>query len=105
MSADDTLPAAIRGYLAAADVRFFTPDAVVRDDGHVHRGTDEIRAWLGAVAGAYTWTATVTGVTPLDAGGYEVRQRLEGDFPGGVVDLRYRFTLRDGLVSGLVIEP
>jgi hypothetical protein len=31
--------------------------------------------------------------------------RLEGDFPGGVVELRYRFTLVDGLVTELVIAP
>ena len=27
------------------------------------------------------------------------------NFPGGVVDLRYRFTLRDDLISELVIAP
>ena len=30
---------------------------------------------------------------------------LEGDFPGGVVDLRYKFTLTDDLISELVIAP
>jgi hypothetical protein len=43
-----------------------------------------------------------------------VRNRLEGDFPGGVVDLRYRFTLVDlryrftlvdGLIADLAIVP
>lgn len=29
--------------------------------------------------------------------------RIEGDFPGGVADLGYRFTLRDGRVSELPI--
>lgn len=32
-------------------------------------------------------------------------QRLDGDFPGGVADLHYRFTLADGLISRLAIEP
>jgi hypothetical protein len=27
------------------------------------------------------------------------------DFPGGTVDLRYRFTLADGLITELVIAP
>lgn len=35
---------------------------------------------------------------------YVAVQHLEGDFPGGTVDLRYRFTLRDGLIAGLAIE-
>jgi hypothetical protein len=30
---------------------------------------------------------------------------LEGDFPGGVVDLRFRFTLREGRIAELVIKP
>ena len=105
MSAIDLLPAAIKSYLTAADVTVFTADAVVRDDGHTYRGTDEIRGWLADAAGEYTWTATLTGATRLDAVRYELRQHLEGDFPGGVVDLRYRFTLRGDLVSELVIEP
>ncbi|GAA1849855.1 nuclear transport factor 2 family protein [Asanoa iriomotensis] len=101
----NTLPPAIAGYLSGADARFFTADAVVRDDGHTYRGTEEIRDWLGRVSGEYTWTATPTGSIKLDDLRYEVRQHLEGDFPGGVVDLRYRFTLRGDLVSELVIEP
>jgi len=34
-----------------------------------------------------------------------VRQHLEGDFPGGEVDLHYRFTLSGASIGGLVIEP
>jgi len=36
---------------------------------------------------------------------YVVRTRLTGNFPGGTVDLRYRFMLRDGLISVLEIAP
>ncbi|MEX0664731.1 MAG: hypothetical protein WD598_08170 [Acidimicrobiia bacterium] len=38
-------------------------------------------------------------------GTWVVVNRLEGDFPGGVVDLRYRFAVTDGLISELVIGP
>ena len=31
--------------------------------------------------------------------------RLEGDFPGGVVDLRYRFAMDGDLIAELVIAP
>jgi hypothetical protein len=34
-----------------------------------------------------------------------VVNHLEGDFPGGVVDLRYRFALSGDLISELVIAP
>lgn len=30
---------------------------------------------------------------------------LEGNFPGGVADLAYRFTLRHGLIEHLEIAP
>ena len=30
---------------------------------------------------------------------------LEGDFPGGVVNLRYQFTVVDDLITELVIAP
>jgi hypothetical protein len=112
MSAIDILPGVVTGYLAAHQARdmdkagaCFVPDALVRDDGHTHRGTDEIRDWLARGNGEYRWTATLTGATRIDDSRYEARQHIEGDFPGGVVDLRFRFTLRDGLVSELVIEP
>ena len=35
----------------------------------------------------------------------DVGQHLEGDFPGGVVDLHFRFTLDGASISRLVIEP
>jgi hypothetical protein len=34
-----------------------------------------------------------------------VTNHLEGDFPGGVVDLRYRFLLADNLIADLEIAP
>jgi hypothetical protein len=34
-----------------------------------------------------------------------VTNHLEGDFPGGVVDLRHRFVSADNLISDLEIAP
>jgi hypothetical protein len=34
-----------------------------------------------------------------------VVHHLEGDFPGGSVDLRYQYTIRGGLISALTIAP
>ena len=36
---------------------------------------------------------------------YDVYTHLEGDFPGGKVDLTNRFTLRGDLIMGLEIVP
>ena len=44
------------------------------------------------------------GAEKTDDEHYTAINHLEGDFPGGVVDLRFRFTLRDGRIASLVIE-
>ena len=82
----------------------FTADAVVTDEGRDYTGRDEIGAWLTASAGEYTYTSEFTGATTTDTT-IDVGQRLEGNFPGGVVDLHYRFTLDGASISRLVIEP
>jgi hypothetical protein len=80
----------------------FTTDAVVTDEGRDYTGRDEIGAWLTASAGEYTYTSTFTGATTTDAG-VDVGQHLEGDFPGGVADLHFRFTMDGASISRLVI--
>jgi hypothetical protein len=108
----DELPAAITTYLTAhrardtaTALREFTVDAAVTDEGRTHRGHDEIRAWLGRAAGEYTFTTTFRGATRTDEAHVDVVQHLEGDFPGGVADLHFRFALDGPSISRLVIEP
>ncbi|MBT2235487.1 nuclear transport factor 2 family protein [Nonomuraea sp. NEAU-A123] len=110
----DMLPGTITAYLTAhrdrviaAQLGLFAADATVVDEGHTHAGSSAIAAWMSHSASAYTYT-----ITPIAAeqsgegeGDYSVTQHLAGDFPGGTVDLRFRFTLRDGLIQRLVIEP
>lgn len=106
------LPEPIPTYLAAhvardADTAIpcFTDDAVVVDEGRTHNGPDQIRSWLGRATSEYTYTTELVGTSRLDDGRYDAVHHLEGDFPGGAVDLHFRFTLRDGRVAQLVIEP
>ena len=82
----------------------FTADAVVTDEGRDYTGRDEIGAWLTASAGEYTYTSEFTGATTTDTT-IDVGQHLEGDFPGGVADLHYRFTLDGTVINRVVIEP
>ncbi|MEU0872211.1 nuclear transport factor 2 family protein [Nocardia brasiliensis] len=107
----DALPDNIKMFMTALStpedgraVATFTTDAVVTDDGRTYTGRDEIEAWLTASAGEYTYTSEFTGATPTDTTTIDVGQRLEGNFPGGVVDLHYRFTLDGTSISRLVIE-
>ncbi len=83
----------------------FHPDATVIDDGVTYSGSERVRGWLTDVASEYTYTRTLTGVDDLGDGVYIVHNHLTGDFPGGEVDLRYRFALRDGLIHHLEIAP
>ncbi|MFI7124763.1 nuclear transport factor 2 family protein [Nonomuraea sp. NPDC050153] len=108
----DALPGTITAYLAAhrdadiaAQLGLFAADAAVVDEGHTHTGTTAIAAWMNRSAGAYTYTITPIAAEQSGEGDYTVTQHLAGDFPGGVVDLRFRFTLRAGLIRRLVIEP
>jgi ketosteroid isomerase-like protein len=102
----------IRRYLAAHDRRdtdaalaTFTPDATVVDDGHEYVGSDEIRHWLANASTEFTYTRTFVDAEVVDADTWLVTNRLEGNFPGNVVDLRYRFALTGDLISQLVIAP
>jgi ketosteroid isomerase-like protein len=106
------LPDAIAHYQQAHDrhdidaaVVAFTPDARVVDDDREYRGTDEIRRWLATAATEYHYTRTLLDIQAADEDSWIVVNRLEGDFPGGVVDLRYCFALRDDLIADLVIAP
>jgi ketosteroid isomerase-like protein len=106
------LPAPIRSYLAAhvaRDVdtatRAFTPDAVVVDEGRTYRGADEIRGFLQDAGGQFTYTTELIGAQRVDGDHWVAVNHLEGDFPGGVADLRYRFAMRGDLIAELVIAP
>jgi SnoaL-like domain len=81
----------------------FTPNAIVKDDGREYHGDDEIRDWLSKASTQFSYSRTLTGVDAVDANTWLVTNHLEGNFPGGVVDLRYRFVLIDDRISELEI--
>ena len=94
------LPATIRGYLAAhaardtdAALRAFSPAAVVVDQGQTFRGTDEILGFLRDAGAEFTYTTELIGAQRIDDARWVATNRLEGDFPGGVAELDYRFTM------------
>jgi len=107
----DALPQTVRTFMTALDARevgrtlaTLSTDAVVTDEGHDFEGHDEIGAWVAKAAAEYTYTTAFTGATTTEAG-VDVGQHLEGNFPGGVADLHYRFTLDGTVISRVVIEP
>jgi ketosteroid isomerase-like protein len=112
----DSMPTIISEYLAAADrgdvdalVACFVNDATVCDEDQEWHGHAGIRQWRTKVATAYEYTVAVRRVVALGKTAgverHDVYTHLEGNFPGGTVDLTYRFGLRDGLITLLEIMP
>jgi hypothetical protein len=106
------LPDVVARYFAAHDQRdteaallSFASDATVTDDGHEYRGRDEIRDWLSRASAEFTYTRTLNDAQEVEHDRWLVTNHLEGNFPGGVVDLRYRVALTNGLISELEIRP
>ena len=102
----------IRGYLAAhaardadAAIRVFSATAVVIDQGQTFRGTDEILGFLRHAGSEFTYTTALIGAQRIDDVCWVAVNRLEGDFPGGVVELEYRFTMDGDHITELVIAP
>jgi hypothetical protein len=110
MTSYNSVPTAVEHYFDLMDgndatqvLDVFATGARVTDDGHTYTGRDEILAWLTGAATEFTTTSTRLSVANSDADTV-VAVRLEGNFPGGTVDLRHVFTVDDtGLIRGLVI--
>lgn len=112
MTQTTQLPPIVRSYLTAhrdhdseTALATFAADATVVDEGHTYRGLDEIRGWLQRAAGEYTYTIELTGAEQLGEGRWMAVHHLEGDFPGGVVDLRFEFSIAGDEIAHLVIAP
>src|SRR5438132_817167 len=105
-------PDVITRYFAAQSARdfetlltLFADDAEVIDEGQTRRGANEIRAWRENVASVYEYTTQLVGLKATSEEHYVARVHLEGNFPGGTVDLRYRFTIAGDSISRLEIAP
>jgi len=108
----DSIPPLIERYQGAHDrhdidaaLASFADDAVVHDEDETWAGTDRIRQWLTKTSSEYTYTRTLLGAEPTGPASWLVRSRLEGNFPGNVVDLRYEFTLDGDRIAELTIAP
>jgi ketosteroid isomerase-like protein len=105
-----TLPGTLARYFEAQNahdtdalVACFTPDAVVRDEGHDYVGTEAIRAWKIETSTKYRITAK-----PIDCRHEGDRTivfaTVSGTFPGSPVNLTYRFGLAaDGRIVALEV--
>jgi ketosteroid isomerase-like protein len=105
------LPEIVTNYLAAhrahdvdVAIQSYAPDAVVIDDGNTYAGVEAIRAWLARSSTEYKYTIEITAATRFDETHFVATHHLTGNFPGGQVDLDYRFALSHGRIDHLTIE-
>ena len=106
----DQFPATIRSFLTAHATRdtdvalpLFVSDAVVVDQDKTFRGTDEILGFLRKAGAEFSYTTELIGAQRIDDEHWVATNRLEGNFPGGMVDLDYRFAMDGDHISELVI--
>jgi len=104
------LPKPIAAYFAAdrgdgeAVSQCFTDNAVVKDEGHTHRGRAAIKAWKTDASAKYEYTCEPIACEEKK-GKTVVTSHLVGNFPGSPVDLRFFFKLEGGKIASLEIIP
>jgi hypothetical protein len=105
-----SLPKPIAAYFAAdsghgeAVSRCFTQDAIVKDEGHTHKGRAAIKAWKTDTSAKYQYTSEPFACEEKD-GVIIITSHLVGNFPGSPVDLRYFFKLEGDKIAWLEIIP
>ncbi len=109
---DFTLPTPLAEYFAAADrndwsalAACFNPRASMIDDGQAYYGREEIRGSHEKTADTWTYTSALVAADPTGPQSFHALVHVEGNFPGGVVDLHYRFALLAEQIVHLTIEP
>lgn len=103
------LPVVISDYWAAANANLadeaaacFSSDAVVRDEGEVHKGSEAIRLWIANSTDKYHPVVSALRYEER-AGQHLVAARVSGTFPGSPVELDFLFELQDGKISLLEV--
>jgi hypothetical protein len=105
-----SLPKAIAAYFTADEVdgeavsQCFTENAIVKDEGHTHKGRAAIKAWKTDASAKYEYTSEPIACEEKD-GKTVVTSHLVGNFPGSPVDLRYFFKLEGDKIASLEIIP
>ena len=105
-----SLPKPIAAYFAAdrgdgeAVSQCFTDNAVVKDEGHTHRGRAAIKAWKTDASAKYEYTCEPFACEEQE-GKTVVTSHLVGNFPGSPVDLRYFFKLEGDKIASLEVVP
>ena len=85
---------------SAAFITCFAPEAVVEDEGHTHRGTAEIKAWIEGAFAKYQPVLEVASMTNTETGAV-ITGPVSGSFPGSPVVLNYHLTIAQDQIATL----
>lgn len=81
----------------------FSQDAEVRDEGHVYRGRDAIRAWKRATSARYGAMAHPLACETTSSGCI-VRAEVSGNFPGSPARIVFDFSVDGPAITALSIS-
>ena len=104
------LPRPVAAYFAAAGdtgeavSQCFTENAVVKDEGHTHKGRLAIEKWKTDASAKYQYTCEPLACAEKDRQTV-VTCHLVGNFPGSPVDLRFFFKLEGDKIVSLEVIP
>jgi len=103
------LPPVLESYFAAGNANdapriaaHFAEHARVKDEGQWREGRAAIETWAREAREKFQYTATPLAAEP-DGEAQVVTARVEGNFPGSPVELRYRFELDGDKIDRLEI--
>ncbi len=85
---------------SAAFITCFATEAVVEDEGHTHRGTVEIKAWIEQAFAKFQPVLEVASVTDTETGA-AITGPVSGSFPGSPVVLNYHLTIAQDQITEL----
>src|SRR5260370_12123924 len=94
---------ASNGRNAEALIACFTPEAIVVDEGHTYRGSEEIRQWLARTVEAYGFTLEATHVAEQGSETV-VTCQVSGTFDGSPIQVPFRFTFEGDNIPALTIR-
>lgn len=110
MSSHEDLPQAVAQYIKSADdhdtdalVETLTDDAVVDDEGRVHKGKEEIREWNKNSVAKFACKYEITNVA-TEGNETVATITVSGNFSRSPVSLFYAFELSNEKVARLTIH-
>ncbi|HCM34370.1 nuclear transport factor 2 family protein [Chryseobacterium sp.] len=80
----------------------FSENAIVFDEGKIHKGRTEIRQWIAEGNEKYGTVMKPLALTEKDSTSV-LSTEISGTFPGSPIVLNFNFEIADGLIQSLKV--